>query len=126
MLRDLSNPLPSTHRRAIGVSEGCVFSTGEQVLHRLGVSLHELTQRQLILLNKVVYIIYGRHLLEITSIVASSSFPSTLCDHPTLFTQARGSRGVLGTSPYISYRELLSDLSGCLNTSSPSRRTKNP
>jgi hypothetical protein len=44
----------------------------------------------------LVKIIYCRH-QEITSIVGTSSFPSTPCDHPTLFTEVSG-RGVLGSS----------------------------
>jgi hypothetical protein len=46
---------------------------GEQFLHRLGISFDELVQRLVILLDQFVYIIYGSH-LEITSIVATSSF----------------------------------------------------
>src|SRR5215212_3950293 len=37
--------LPSTYGRAKGVSEGYVVSMGEHLLHRLGVSFEELTQR---------------------------------------------------------------------------------
>jgi hypothetical protein len=42
MLCDLSDPLSPTHGRAIGVSEGCVFSMREEILHRFGISFHEL------------------------------------------------------------------------------------
>jgi hypothetical protein len=41
------------------VGERHVFSMGEQLLHRLGVSLYELTQRLVIPPDQVVYIIYG-------------------------------------------------------------------
>jgi hypothetical protein len=41
------------------------------------------------LLQYSVKIIYGRH-LEITSMVGTSFFPSAPCEHPTLFTEARG------------------------------------
>jgi hypothetical protein len=75
-LYGLSNLLPPTRGRAKGVSEGYVISMGEQILHRFRVSFHELIQRQMILLNKLVYIVYGRHLLEITSIVGTSFFSS--------------------------------------------------
>jgi hypothetical protein len=47
----------------------------------------------LILLGKLVDIVYDRH-VEITSIVGISSFPSTPCAHPTLFSGVRG-RGIL-------------------------------
>src|SRR3712207_32595 len=45
MLRGLSNPIPSTHGRAKGVSEAYVILMGDQLVHRLGVSLEELTLR---------------------------------------------------------------------------------
>jgi hypothetical protein len=51
MLRSLSNLLPPTHGRAIGVGEAYIFSVGEELLHRLMVSFHELTYRLLILLD---------------------------------------------------------------------------
>jgi hypothetical protein len=44
-LRDLSNLLPPPHGREKGVSEGYVFSTGEQPLHRLGVAFDDLPLR---------------------------------------------------------------------------------
>ena len=44
-LLGLSNLLPTTHGRSKGVSEAYVFSMGEQGLHRLGVSFHELISR---------------------------------------------------------------------------------
>jgi hypothetical protein len=44
----------------------------------------------------LIDIVYDSH-VEITSIVGISSFPSTPCDHPTLFTGVRGS-GILRSS----------------------------
>jgi hypothetical protein len=44
-LHGLSNLLPPTHGRALGVSEGYVFSVAEQLLRWLGVSSHELSSR---------------------------------------------------------------------------------
>src|SRR5215211_4997364 len=41
-VRDLSNLIPPTHGRAIGVSEGYVVSTGPQLLQRLWVPFEEL------------------------------------------------------------------------------------
>lgn len=70
----LRNLLPSTRDPATGIGEAHVVSMGEQVLHGLGVPFHELTQRQLILLDQFVYIIYGTH-LEILSIACTHSFP---------------------------------------------------
>jgi hypothetical protein len=54
------------------VSEGYVFSMGEQLLHRLRIAIYGLTQRYVISLDQLVYIIY-RSYLEITSIVGTSS-----------------------------------------------------
>jgi hypothetical protein len=56
------------------VSEGHVFSIGEQLLGRLWVCFHELTQRQVILLDHFVEIIYRSH-LDITPIFGLSSNP---------------------------------------------------
>jgi hypothetical protein len=67
--------LPSVRGRAQGVSEGYVVLMGEQLLHRLGISFDELIQRLVILLDQLVYIIYGSHLLEITFVFDMSSFP---------------------------------------------------
>jgi hypothetical protein len=44
MLYGLGNLIPPTHGRAIGVSEGHVSSTGEEVLHSLGVAFQEFTR----------------------------------------------------------------------------------
>jgi hypothetical protein len=63
---------------------------GEHHLHGLGVSFDELVQRTLTLLDYLVKIIYRGYLLEITSIVGTSAFPSTPCAYPTLFTEHRG------------------------------------
>ncbi len=57
-----------------GVSEGYVLSMGVELPHRLRVSFHEFTQRQVILLNYLVKIIYRRY-LEFTSIAVTSSLP---------------------------------------------------
>jgi hypothetical protein len=43
MLYGLSNLFLPKHGRAIRVSEGCVFSMGEDVLHGLEVPFQELT-----------------------------------------------------------------------------------
>jgi len=51
MLYALGDLLPPPHGRAIGVSEGHVFSVGEDILHRLGVSSQELPLRSEILLD---------------------------------------------------------------------------
>ena len=48
---------------------------GEHPLHRFRVPFDELTQRELTLLDYFIKLIYGSHLLEITSIVGTSSFP---------------------------------------------------
>jgi hypothetical protein len=61
MLYALSNLIPPTHGRAIEVSDGHVFSTGEEVLHRLGVAIQELPLRSVILLDQFVDIIYSGH-----------------------------------------------------------------
>jgi len=71
-LHGLSNLLPSMRDSAKGVSEGYVFSMGEQLLRRLGVSFHELTQRQVKLLNYFVKIIYRTH-LDILSVKPAHS-----------------------------------------------------
>jgi len=51
MLYALGYLLSPTYGRAIGVGEGHVFSVGEEVLHRLGVSYQELPLRSVILLD---------------------------------------------------------------------------
>jgi hypothetical protein len=51
MLYGLGGLLPSAGRGTEGVSEGDVFSMGEQLLYRLGVAFDELLERQLILLD---------------------------------------------------------------------------
>jgi hypothetical protein len=51
MIHGLSDLLPPTHGRAIGVSEGHVFCVGEEVLNRLGVASQELPLRSEILLD---------------------------------------------------------------------------
>lgn len=56
-LHGLNNLFESTCERAIRVTEGDVVSLGEQLLGRLVVSLHELTQGLVILLNYLVKII---------------------------------------------------------------------
>src|SRR5215216_5315630 len=61
MLYGLGDLIPPTHGRAIGVSDGHVFSVGEEVLHRLGVSSQELPLRSIILLDQFVDIIYSGH-----------------------------------------------------------------
>jgi hypothetical protein len=72
-LQPLSNLLPSMPDRKKRVSEGYVISMREDVLHRLRVPFHEFTQRQVILLDQFVYIVYRSH-LEITFIVSTPSF----------------------------------------------------
>jgi hypothetical protein len=62
MLHGLSNLLPSTRWRAIGVSEAYVFSMGEQLLCRLGVSFDELPLRKVKLFKYFLKIIYRRYL----------------------------------------------------------------
>jgi hypothetical protein len=44
-LCDLSNPLPPTHGRGKGISEGYVFSMGEEPQCRLGVSFDDFALR---------------------------------------------------------------------------------
>src|SRR5215216_7897749 len=61
MLYALGDLIPPTHRRAIGASDGHVFSVGEEVLHRLGVSSQELPLRSVILLDQFVNITYSGH-----------------------------------------------------------------
>src|SRR3569833_2490661 len=60
-LHGRSDLLPSTCGRGNGVSEGEVFSMGEHLLHGSGVPFHELTQRELHLLNYSVKIVYSSH-----------------------------------------------------------------
>jgi hypothetical protein len=60
-LHGLSNLLPSTHGRAIGVSEGYVFLMGEHHLVGLRVHFNELGCRERIVLNYFVDIIYCSH-----------------------------------------------------------------
>ena len=73
-LHGLSNLLPPTHGRALGVSEGYVVSMGEQLFRRLGVSFDELICRYMILLNYFVNRTYRSH-SDITFIVGTASFP---------------------------------------------------
>ena len=60
---------------------------GEQLLITLGTPFQELIKRHVILLKYLVKIIYFSHLLEITSIVDTSSFPyaphSSYAIHPS-------------------------------------------
>jgi hypothetical protein len=49
-------------------------------------------------LDQFVNIVYGGHLLKITSMVGTYSLTSPVCDHPTLFTRVRG-RLILRSSP---------------------------
>src|SRR5215207_3822308 len=80
MLYGLGDLLPPTHGRAIGVSEGHVLSTGEEVLHRLGVSIDELPLRSVILLDQFVNIIYSGHNHSFHGCSSSlRSFPTGLC-----------------------------------------------
>ena len=58
----LSNLLPSMRDPATGVSEGYVLSMGVQLPHRLRGSFHEFAQRQVILLNYFLKIVYSSHL----------------------------------------------------------------
>ena len=54
---------------------GSVFCLGEEFLHGFGIPFHELVERQLILLDQSIDLVYGRH-LEITSTVETGSpFP---------------------------------------------------
>ena len=46
------------------------------------------------MLDQFVNIVYGGHLLEITSMVGTYSLTSPLYDHPTLFTSVCGSRSL--------------------------------
>jgi hypothetical protein len=63
--------------RAKRVSQGYISSMGEQLLHRLGVPFHELTKRQVILLDQLVDIVHRGH-LDITSVVGIPTFPALL------------------------------------------------
>src|SRR3712207_5697733 len=94
-LHSLSDLLPSMVERTEGVKESYVFSMGEHHLVGFGVPFEELVPRSLTLLDYFIYIVYRSH-LEITSVVVTSSFTSTPCEHPTLFTLVRG-RCVLGS-----------------------------
>src|SRR5829696_8551271 len=80
MLRSLGNLIPPTHGRSIGVGEARIISVGEELLHGFGVPFHEFVQRQLILLDQSIDLVYGRH-LEITSTVGALSFPQ---GHPAI------------------------------------------
>jgi hypothetical protein len=60
-LHCLGNLLPSVRDDATGVGEGYVVSMGEQLLRRLGVSFHELTYGQVVLLNYFVKMLYRTH-----------------------------------------------------------------
>src|SRR5215218_10303694 len=55
-----------------------------------GVAFYELGSGELIVLDQLVNIVYGGHLLKITSMVETYSLTSPLYDHPTLFTRVRG------------------------------------
>jgi hypothetical protein len=74
-LHSLSDLLPSMRERTKWVKQSCVFSTGEHHLIRFRVPFDELVQRLLTLLDYLVKILYRSHLLEITSIVGTCSFP---------------------------------------------------
>jgi hypothetical protein len=71
------------------VGQAGVFSVGVEVLNRPRVAFHEFVERQLILFDQSIYIVYGGH-LENTSI-ARRPFPKGSYDgHSTLFTGVRG------------------------------------
>src|SRR5829696_8991486 len=89
-LEGLGDLLPPAHGREEGVGEGYVFPVGEQRLIGFGVAFYELGCGELIVLDQFVNIVYGGHLLKITSMVGTYSLTSPLCDHPTLYTRVRG------------------------------------
>src|SRR5918999_4767901 len=78
MLHGLGDLIEPTHGRAIGVSEGHVFSVGEEVLHRLGVSPQELPLRSEILLDQFVNIIYSVNNHSLHRRSSLRSFPTRL------------------------------------------------
>ena len=55
-----------------------------------GVAFYELGRGELIVLDQFVNIVYGGHLLKITSKVGTYSLTSPLCGSPALFTRVRG------------------------------------
>jgi hypothetical protein len=83
---------------------GSVFCVREELLHGFGVPFHEFVQRQLILLDQSIDMVYGRH-LEITSTVGALSFPqghpaiilrySRECVEKDKFYEVRGSKLLL-------------------------------
>src|SRR5215213_1827262 len=89
-LEGLGYLIPPAHRREEGLGEGYVFPVGEQLLTGFGVTFYELGSGELIVLDQLVNIVYGGHLLKITSIVETYPLTSPHCDHPTLFTRVRG------------------------------------
>src|SRR5215208_3239274 len=101
MLYGLGDLIPPTHGRAIGVSEGHVFSVGEEVLHRLGVAYQKLPLRSIILLDSFVNIIDSGHNHSV------HRRPSSLCSFPT---------GLITAPP----REL------CATTGRAQRRSEGP
>src|SRR5215208_4392000 len=89
-LESLGDLLPPAHGREEGVGEGYVFPVGEHRLIGFGVAFYELGSGELIVLDQFVNIVYGGHLLGITSRVGTYSLTSPHCDHPTLFAEVRG------------------------------------
>jgi hypothetical protein len=89
MLGRLSDPIPPAHGRAVGVDQASVFSVGVEVLNGLRVAFHEFVERQLILFDQSIYIVYGGN-LENTSIARRPFSKNTLDKHSTLFTGVRG------------------------------------
>ena len=88
MLRSLGNLILPTYGRSTWVGEARVFCVAEELLHGFGLPFHGLVERQLILLDQSIDMVYSRH-LEIISTVDALSFVRTPCDHPTLFTRVR-------------------------------------
>src|SRR5215211_2742860 len=58
-----------------GVVESYVFPVGEQLLTGFGVAFYELGRGELIVLDQFVNIVYGGHLLKITSMVGRTHLP---------------------------------------------------
>src|SRR5919107_5140229 len=78
MLYALGDLIEPTHGRAIGVSEAHVFSVGEELLHRLGVSSQEFPLSSIISLDQFVSIIYSGHNHSFHPRSSLRSFPTGL------------------------------------------------
>src|SRR5215208_5899060 len=96
--RGSRRPAPTRAWAGIRGWRGLRLPGGEQRLIGFGVAFYELGSGELIVLDQFVNIVYGGHLLKITSRVGTYSLTSPLCDHPTLFSRVRGRR-ILRSSP---------------------------